>query len=358
MAQYEDAKGGVSVKPAKGITPGTWRWLCVEYFRSADYLRLDPDFQRVRRGVLENTFDEKIAPGSPKLFRDMPLFKMDANAIEVLRDRKLEFPEGANNRVKAIRAVFKWAVKKKHRDGKPYVAHNAAREVSYFESNNPDGYHTWTVEEVRKFQKRHPLGTKAHLALSLLLFSGQRRSDMVRFGREHVSGGKLVFTQFKGRNRKPKQLALPMLPELRRVIDASPCGKVTFLENDLGRPFTAAGFGNWFHDRCVEADVPGRAHGLRKAGATIAANNGATAHQLMAIFGWDTLKMAEKYTKAADQSRLAEAAMHMLASDIVVRPTSKRGGTFGEENEEKSTPNFVVGAQERTRTSTALTAST
>ena len=61
------------------------------------------------------------------------------------------------------------------------------------------------------------------------------------------------------------------------------------------------------------AGVPGRAHGLRKAGATIAANNGATAHQLMGIFGWDTLKMAEKYTRAADQQRLAATAMHMLA---------------------------------------------
>lgn len=60
--------------------------------------------------------------------------------------------------------------------------------------------------------------------------------------------------------------------------------------------------------------MPGRAHGLRKAGATIAANNGATAHQLMGIFGWDTLKMAEKYTRAADQQRLAASAMHMLAA--------------------------------------------
>jgi integrase len=61
-------------------------------------------------------------------------------------------------------------------------------------------------------------------------------------------------------------------------------------------------------------------HGLRKAGATIAANNGATAHQLMAIFGWDTIKEAEKYTAKADQRRLAETAMHLL------EPQSKRPG--------------------------------
>jgi integrase len=89
-------------------------------------------------------------------------------------------------------------------------------------------------------------------------------------------------------------------------------GELTFLVNEFGRAFTDAGFGNWFRDRCVEAGVPGRAHGLRKAGATIAANNDATAHQLMALFGWDTLKEAEKYTRAADQVRLTQDAMSLL----------------------------------------------
>jgi len=46
----------------------------------------------------------------------------------------------------------------------------------------------------------------------------------------------------------------------------------------------------------------------------MAANNGATAHQLKAIFGWDTLKQAEVYTREADQKRLAATAMHMLAA--------------------------------------------
>ena len=70
-----------------------------------------------------------------------------------------------------------------------------------------------------------------------------------------LGGGKITFTQFKGRNRKPKRLVLPILPMLQKIIDASPCGEMTYLVNDLGRPFTDAGFGNWFRDRCDEADV-------------------------------------------------------------------------------------------------------
>jgi integrase len=337
--------------------------LCVKYFAEcADYLRLDERSKRVRRGVLEATFDEPIAPGSPRLFRDFPLSKLGSDAIEVLRDRKLAFPEGANNRVKAIRAVFKWAARKKGAEGKPLASSNPARDVPYLKSNNPSGYHTWMVEEVHQFEARHPVGTKARLAMALLLFTGQRRSDITRFGRQHVRDGKLTFTQFKGRNRKPKRLTLPILLALQRVIDASPCGEMTFLVNDLRRPFTDAGFGNWFRDRCVEAGVPGRAHGLRKAGATIAADNGATAHQLMAMFGWDTLKMAEKYTRGADQKRLAQGAMHMLEmqeqNSTESCPTEGPGGTLLEETSTESTLNLWDGAQERTRTSTAFTTGT
>jgi integrase len=174
-----------------------------------------------------------------------------------------------------------------------------------------------------------------------LLFTGQRRSDITRLGPQNSRDGKLTFTQFKGRNRKPKRLVLPVLPPLQKVIDASNCGDLTFLVNDLGRPFTDAGFGNKFRVWCDQAGLKHcTAHGLRKAGATIAATNGATAHQLMAIFGWDTLKMAEAYTRAANQERLAEAAMHMLQgveeNRTAQSPTERPGGTNSEKNAVKS----------------------
>jgi hypothetical protein len=56
------------------------------------------------------------------------------------------------------------------------------------------------------------------------------------------------------------------------------------------------------------------AHWLRKAGAVIAAENGATPHQLMAIFGWRTLKEAERYTKAVQQKKIAAGAMNLLVA--------------------------------------------
>jgi integrase len=96
----------------------------------------------------------------------------------------------------------------------------------------------------------------------------------------------LAFTQQKNRRAKPVSLWLPILPELEEVIAASPCGDLTFLVTAFGKPFSDAGIGNWFRDRCDEAGLQGlSAHGLRKAGATIAAERGASERQLMAIFG-------------------------------------------------------------------------
>jgi integrase len=272
--------------------------LCVRYFAECtEYKLLDDRTKRVRRAILEGTFDEPIAPDSRKLFKDFPLSKMGTDAIEVLRDRKIKKPQAANSRVKAIRQVFKFGLRKK------LIANNPARDVEYLKSGST-GFHTWTVDEVRQFEVRHPVGTKARLALGLLLLTGQRRSDVIRFGRQHVRNGKLTFTQYKGRNRKPKKLTLPVLPALKEIIDATVCG---------GRSYSDAGFGNKFRDWCDQAGLHHcSAHGLRKAGATIAANNGATSRQLMSMFGWETLKEAERYTRAADQVRLAESAMHLI----------------------------------------------
>jgi hypothetical protein len=88
---------------------------------------------------------------------------------------------------------------------------------------------------------------------------------------------------------------------------------LTFLVTDVGRPFSAAGFGNWFRDRCDEAGLRDcTAHGLRKMGAVRAAENGASEHQLMAMFDWRTPGQARVYTRMAERKRLAAGGMALL----------------------------------------------
>ena len=303
-------------------THGTWRWLSEQYMRSADFRRLDPQTQRTRRGILEKTYSEPTRPGSELLFGEMPIRAMRARTIKVLRDRKGAFIEAANSRLKAVRRVFSWAID----DEIECVTTNPAKDVKYLSSGSA-GFHTWTPEEVEQFEARHAIGTKARLAMALLAFTGVRRSDVVLLGRQHARAGWLKFTTHKGRNRKPIIIDIPILPELRDVIDACPTGDLTFLVTEYRKPFTAAGFGNWFRDRCNEAGLPQcSAHGLRKAGATRAAENGATTKQLQAIFGWVTTKEPERYTEAANRKRLSETAPQLLRRSKPGTKVSHSGG--------------------------------
>ena len=154
--------------------------------------------------------------------------------------------------------------------------------------------------------------------------TGVRRSDVVGFGRQMIRGGWLHFTEVKGRRREPKDRYIPVLPQLATSIAAAPSEHLTFLVTEFGKAFTGNGFGNKFRQWCDEAGLKHcSAHGLRKAGATMAADNGATTHQLMAIFGWDTVKQAEHYTKKANRKRLAGNSMHLLLASGSGAPQSK-----------------------------------
>ena len=316
---------GTSHSKPKPPTANTYRWLCLKFFASTDFKLLDPKTQHVRRQVLEHTWDEPVARGASEKFGDFPLSRMNGKAVRVLRNRKAEYPEAANVRMKAIRRVFAWAMENEIAN----ITANPARDVAYIR-NASQGYHTWTVAEVEQYEGAHPIGTKARLALALLLYTGTRRSDVVRLGRQHVRGGWITFTAQKNLNRKPITIEVSMLRVLQSIIDASPTGDLTYLVTEYGAAFTPPGFGGWFREQCDKAGLNHcTAHGLRKAGASIAAENGASPHQLMAIFGWLTLKEAERYTQAARRRRMARDGMGFLVrretNDEQVFPTSKSG---------------------------------
>jgi integrase len=282
---------------------GSLHWLVVQYYQSAEFkAELSERTQYVRKGILDNIC---------KLHGSKPFALMEPRHVRALRDKKAHVPGTANSWVKALRQLFAWAINALGHKSNP------AKDVPYIKGND-EGFHAWTTEEVRQFEDRHPVGSMARLALDVLLYTGVRRSDVILLGKQHevASGQALRFTVTKGRKHYKRDLELPILPRLRRSIDATPSGNLTYLVGSRGNPFSHGSFGNWFRKRCNEAGLPHcSAHGLRKAGATLAAENGATAHQLKAIFGWASLKEAEEYTKRASQSKLAKSAMHLIDTD-------------------------------------------
>jgi len=293
----------------KGALAGTLGWLAACYFASGEYRGLDPKSQATRRGIIEECLREPRKPDSKDLMRDCPLSALSAVHIKMLRDRKATTPGAANNRRKYLSAMFGWAVEQ------ALMRTNPARDVRRIKYAT-SGFYTWTVEEVRRYEEQHPVGTKARLAFALLLYLGVRRGDVVTLGRQHVKDGWIRLVPRKTRHRRLEVSEKPILPVLADVIARSPTGALTFLETEYGKPFTAAGFGKWFRDRCDEAGLSEcSAHGLRKAGATIAAENGATDRQLMALYDWTTAAQANVYTAAANRKRMTNDAARLLAGD-------------------------------------------
>ena len=170
-----------------------------------------------------------------------------------------------------------------------------------------DGFHCWTEEEISQFEAHHAIGTKPRLALALLLYTAQRRSDVVRMGRQHIKDGVLTVKQQK----TGVTLSIPVHPHLQAVFDATPSEHLTFLTTATGKPYGGDHFSRRFREWCDAAGLPQRCtpHGLRKAACRRLAEAGCSANEIMAISGHATMKELVRYTKAADQARLARNAM-------------------------------------------------
>lgn len=334
LEEYKRALDGAPRSPQVKRPPvaeTSFRWLLEAYYKSAEYHQLGDSTRRVRRLILDSICDSKTSSDANRA--ELPFGRMESKHVREIRDEKRKYPEAANSRIKALRQLFAWAKEVGH------VKANPALDVPRLKSAS-EGFHTWTPDEISQFEAKHPVGTKARLAFALLRYTGVRRSDVVKLGRGMERDGHLHFTITKGALKKgkpgqtapgPKRLALPILPELRAALDATPNAHMTYLVNEWGRPFTAAGFGNKFRDWCDQAGLPQcSAHGIRKADATLAAENGATTHELMAMFGWDSIQQAEHYTRKANQGKLATGAMHRLSdqraeqtSDQIVPPSGE-----------------------------------
>ena len=279
--------------PRSGAPVGTLGWLAASYFAAVEFTNLPAVSQSTRREILEACLREPLKPDSPDKLALCPLPLLSAAHIRMLRDRRAEKPGAANNRLKYVGSMLSWAVERN------LLRANPARDVKPLRYST-DGFHAWTPAEVKQFETHHKVGTKARLALALMLYLGVRRGDVVVLGRQHVRDGAVRFVPQKTRRKKMHAIEIPILPELAKIIEASPTGDLTFLVTALRKPFTANGFGNWFRDRCDEAGLPEcSAHGLRKAGASIAAERGATDRQLMAMFGWELPRALLKLARAA-----------------------------------------------------------
>lgn len=278
-------------------TPQTsLRWLLDRYRESGTWKA----YSEATRRQHDNFF-----AGVLKASGSAPYYHIDRSDMQAAMEDRSDRPALANNFLKAMKALFKWAVKNGHMKVNPT---EGVDRLKY----KTDGFEAWTVEDFIKFGEKWEIGTKPRLAAELLLHSGLRRSDVVHAGRQHMRGN--VFTM---RTAKTGATITAEFPEsLMDVIEKTQTGELAFIVSEHGKPFTKESFGNWFRERCREAGVEKSAHGVRKLSATLSAEGGAAAHELMAQYGWTNIKQAEVYTRGADRKALGIKGSRRIAEQL------------------------------------------
>lgn len=301
-AAYEAALAGAKAPNRSTVERGSLAWLVEQYLGSLRFKNLSES----RRRTIRQELDWLREQAGKYHYADLKV-----RHIETIMGRK-DGPQAANTVKKNLSMLYNFAAKKLD-----YTGANPAKFAEK-RKTNPDGYHTWTDDEVDRFLARHGPGTKARLVLLLALNTGMARQDLARAGKQLLSrkGGVDRIAYRRGKTSVPGDV--PILPELAKELANVPADRMLFITQDQkDAPYRVASLGNWFRSRCAEAGVPGSLHGLRKAGATRLANAGASEWEIASYLAHTDTKEAATYTKKANRSGLADSGFAKLAAKNV-----------------------------------------
>jgi integrase len=259
MAAYHCAVEHAKPTEKKAGAPaaGSINAAAISWYSSPAFTRLKPTTQIVYRRILDRFREE---------FGNRPIALLQPEHVTAILEKRADTPAAANHLLRMLRLMMKHAISKK------MIRTDPTRDIERMKLRNP-GFHTWTDAEIEQFEACWPIGTKPRLAFELLLYTAQRRSDVVRMGRQHLRPGGLIWVK---QQKTGAELEIPIHPLLQQAIDGCPAENLTFLLTKHSKPYTANGF------------------------------------LIMSITGHETLSEVQRYTKAAERRRMAIDAMERI----------------------------------------------
>ncbi|MFT3731110.1 MAG: tyrosine-type recombinase/integrase [Hyphomicrobium sp.] len=255
-------------------------------------------------------------------FRICAVLTSQAQHVQSIVARRAETPGAANDLLKKLRILLHFAIDNGWRKDDPTI------RIKKFAGGE---FHTWTDDEIAVYEKRWAVGTRERTAFGLLLFTGQRASDVAKMMWSEIGAAGIWVVQ-----RKTKaKLLVPIHPQLREILSACEIGTGAILQTSFGAPFTAKGFSNFMAERISQAGLAERCvtHGLRKAAARRLAEAGCSANEIASVTGHATLEEVARYTKAAEQKKLAHAAMNRLTNSSTGKFPNLREGLGNSEKD-------------------------
>jgi site-specific recombinase XerD len=304
IRRYEAAEQGIKIRRMVGadrVKHGTVNDLCARFYQTGEYRKLAASTQRQYRGIIERFRAEH---GTKTVAGIKP------HHVQSLIDKKLDTPTAANTFRKRLSQLLDLATRLE------WIPSNPVKQTKSFVTES-GGIYAWTEDDIAKFFAFHQAGTTAHLAVTLMLYTGAAKVDAVKLGpfsiKQSENGRRIEYKRQKTLRTNGQLVSIPIHPDLEAVIAACPDGTGTFLQTAFGQKRSAEGLGNAMRDWCDQVGLtPCSSHGLRKACARRLAEAGATARQIASVTGHKTLSEVQRYIESANRETMADQAFVKL----------------------------------------------
>ena len=286
-----------AVAQAKDSAARTFDALLAIYYRSPGFRNMRPISQATHSGALDRF---------ARLHGHRLVAGLTHERLVTILGGMADRPAAANSLRKRLRTVWSLATRL------GWVAHDPFAGAKPYRSGT---WHTWTEAELRQFEARWPLGTRARTCYALALYTGQRRADLAAMRWDQIQGGMIRVAQSKSDDaRRDNWLEIPIHADLAAALAAWPRQQIRILATNQAMRMTAFSLGNLMSSAITAAGLPAecKLHGLRKAASRRLAEAGCTAHEIAAITGHRSLAEVERYTRRAAQPGLAVRAMRKL----------------------------------------------
>jgi integrase len=324
-----DSETGMAItRPERGTTAPVEQsvaWLVRQFMGSAQVMALKPStrlcFDNLLRRMCALPWPAK---GPDAVVGDGTFAALRKEHMLQIRARFVDTPATADYLVKAVRAMFYWAEER----GFSTTINPAARMGALWQSN---GHEPWTYGDHAMFCRRWSVGTRQRLAYDLALYSGARVCDLHMMGPQHLRRGWLYWIEEKGKDSKAlkrrakrnKSREWKAHGDLLASFTATTHGIRNFIVRPDGKPYARPDrLGRAIVRWAKAAGVGKTAHGIRKLGATMLADNGADLITIRDFLGHSSFAEAEVYIRNRDKRRASERAVALMDIERAAKATA------------------------------------
>lgn len=194
--------------------------LAARFYQTGSFQSLSHGTKATYRGITEKI---RLAHGHRQVHGIKP------RHVEIVMAKKFDTPNAANNMRKRLSQLLDLAVKLE------WITANPVKQTKAFKVEG-GGHHTWTEIEISKLFNFHVVGSRAHLAVSQMLYTGAARVDVVKLGQFSIKQAneddRIEYRRQKARKSNGQLVSIPLPPDLLDVLAKCENSNGTFLQTD------------------------------------------------------------------------------------------------------------------------------